>query len=184
MFCHECGTPNNDGSKYCCNCAAPLSVTTHSKENKEVANKKLYSAHLLNIISAVALVLSFFLIQYGISTSTGGVSSTTSVNGIITSSNSSTTKFDTSGADSAFSAIYVGAAVAALGLAVYFVNNESAKKMLSYLYLVGALIATCLQFFGGVKTISFTCGLGFVLVVSGVLQIVAGSKFVSAVKDA
>lgn len=188
MFCPECGAANSEGSKFCCNCAKPLVETAYNKANKKDTQKKLHSAHLLNIISAVVLVLSFILIQYGVSTSTGSVnsSSNTYVNGKPTSSSSSSTtvNFDTSGADNAYTAICVGAVVVIAGLAVYFIRNEKQRKMLAYVYLVGALVAVCLQFFAGIKTISFTCGLGFVMTVSGILQIVAGSKFVSALKDA
>lgn len=183
MFCPECGVQNNDGSKFCCNCAKPLVATAYNDANKKEVKKKMHSAHLLNIISAVVLVLSFLLIQYGVSTSTGGLSSSTTTGNTTTSTNT-TIQFDISGADDAYTAIYVGAAVAVLGLVLYFLKNESPKKAMAYIYLVGAFVATCLQFLAGVKTISFTCGLGFVLVVAGILQIVAGTKFLSAVKNA
>lgn len=182
MFCPKCGCQNEDGSKFCKNCAKPLAQEIIEGERDKDITKKLFSAHILNIVAAVVLLLSYFLIQYGVSTSTGGVESHSSVNGTITSSTSTTVQFDTSGADDAYTAIGVGVAVAVVGLLVYFLKNSSAAKGLSYVYLIGALIAICLQFMAGIKTISFTCGLGFVITISGILQIVAGIKFVSAFK--
>ena len=57
------------------------------------------------------------------------------------------------------------------------------KRVLAYLYFFGALGTTAFLFMAGVRTISFTCGLGFVLTIAGILQIIAGCKFLSALKN-
>lgn len=163
MFCPECGAQNNDGSKFCCNCAKPLVATAYNDANKKVVSKKLHMSFLMNIISAVVLPIAYFFFK------NGGLSTPEGI---------------TSGANAPYPGIYVGAVIAVIGFAMYFIKNESTKKVMAYVYLVGALIATCMQLYAGVETISYTCGFGFILTVSGILQIVAAVNAVSALKNA
>lgn len=182
MYCQKCGTQNNDDSKFCCNCAAPLTNGVVAESFKKETKSKLFSANILNIISAVVLALSIALIAYGVSTAVGGVDSVTQTNGSITSSSSTTVSFDTSGASLAYTVCAIDAIVVLIGFAICFSKSLSTKRKLSVLYMIGACIMTCGLFFGGVRTISFTCGLGFIMTVAGILQIIAGAKFLSATK--
>lgn len=179
LYCQNCGTQNNAGSQFCCNCAAPLSheiILTNTR-----TREKLFSAHLLNIISAVVLALSIILIAYGVSTSNGNITSTTQAGG---TTNTTTTQmqFDISGAPFAYKVCGIDVVIIFLGFLVYGNKNDSVKKGLAVLYMLGACLMTCLLFFGGVKTLSFTCGLSFIMTVAGLLQIIAGVKFLSAIK--
>lgn len=179
MFCQKCGAQNSDDSKFCCNCAQPLSTGVVADSAMKAKKSKLFSANILNIVSAVVLVLSIALIAYGVSTADGSFSNTTQTGGI-TSSTTGSVQFDTSGAPLAYTACAIDAVVVLIGLVVFFCKNSSAQKGLSVLYMIGACAMTCVLFFAGIKTIAFTCGLGFVMTVAGILQIVAGAKFLSA----
>lgn len=182
MYCPKCGTKNKDDSKFCTNCAQELIVNEFNTVEK-ISSKKIYSAHLINIISAVVLIISIILIAYGVSTATGSVNSETTQNGLTHSTTNATVTFDTSGAPIAYISCAFDAIVVILGLIIYFAKSVSAKRRLAYIYMIFAFLITVLFFFAGIRTISFTCGLGFVLTVSGILQIVAGSKFLSALKN-
>ena len=181
MYCPKCGTENKDDSKFCTNCAQELIVNEFNTVEK-ISSKKLYSAHLINIISSVVLIISIILIAYGVSTATGSVNTETH-SGLTHSTTNTTIEFDTSGAPIAYTACTIDAIVVILGLIIYFTKSVSAKRKLAYIYMIFAFLITVLFFFVGIRTISFTCGLGFVLTVSGILQIVAGSKFLSALKN-
>lgn len=183
IYCQKCGTQNNDDSKFCCSCATPLAVGVVAENNKKEAKTKLYSAFILNLISAVVLILSVALIAYGVSTSTGSIDHTDSINGFVTDSSHTDVYFDTSGAGLAYFACVADAFVAAIGFAIYYNKDDIKKKRLTTIYMIGACVVTCILFFGGVRTISFTCGLGFVMTVAGILQIVAGTKFLAATKN-
>lgn len=186
MYCQKCGVENQDGSKFCNNCAEAL-VPTENSNKEKVNNKQLFSAHLLNIISCVVLILSVIFIIYAADNSGASATSTTthSSNGYTYSKVESRSEVtvDTSSASTAYVICAVDAIVVILGLAIYFKKTISSKKALSYIYLVASFILTGLFFFIGIDTIAFTCGLGFISTITGILQIIAGCKFVSALKN-
>ncbi len=182
MYCQKCGTKNDDTSKFCCNCAAPLTDDTVVADTKK-AKSKLFSAHILNIISAVVLILSIVFIVYAASHAVGEYSNTiTNPDGSTSNSFSGTVTYDTSGAPIAYAICAADAVVVLIGFIVYFSKNLSAKRKLSLAYLIGACIMTCGLFVGGMETLVFTCGIGFVMIAAGILQIIAGAKFLSATK--
>ena len=184
MYCQRCGAENGDDSKFCCKCAQPLTSGSLAESNKRENSKLLYSANVLNIISAVVIVLSIMLVAYGVSTANGSFSNSVSTNGTLTSSTQGSFSADTSGASLAYTACALDAVVVLIGFALYFSKEKENKKGMAIFYMIGACAVTCVLFFAGVRTISFTCGLGFIMTVAGILQIVAGSKFISATKDA
>ena len=180
MYCPKCGTENKNDSKFCTNCAHEL-IANESNTVEKISSKKLYSAHLLNIISSVVLVISIMLIAY---TATGGSSVNTETHSGSTHSTTNTTiEFDTSGASIAYTCCALDVIIVILGLKIYFTESISAKRKYANIYMISAFLITVLFFFAGMRTIAFTCGLGFILTVSGILQIVAGSKFLSALKN-
>lgn len=179
MYCQKCGAENKEGSQFCCNCAE--SLTTNNE--KQINGKKLYSAHLLNVISSVMLIMSILFIAYTVSHAAGSFSHEVSRDGAILSSTKGTLTYDTSGAPIAYIVCVLDAIVVILGLIIYFNKSVSTKRKLAYIYMLCSFLITILFFFASIRTLSFTCGLGFILTIAGILQIVAGCKFLSALKN-
>ena len=161
MYCKNCGANNTDGSKFCSNCAQPLEQNNMQETQKLVQNKSLYSAHLLNIISAATIIISLIFLGYADSQSLG---------------HSDSSEFFAN-----FSCL-LDFIVVIIGLFLYYNKKIINKKNLALTYMVLALVITGLLFYGSIQSISFTCGLGFVSIVSGILQIIAGVKFLAVYK--
>ena len=80
-------------------------------------------------------------------------------------------------------AMVVGIVIFAMGIVLYFSKNLKMKKTLSIIYLIAAVVDLCGFFIVTLTYILATCGLGAVLYVPGILQILAGTKFVSAIRN-
>ena len=80
-------------------------------------------------------------------------------------------------------AMVVGLAIFAMGMVVYFSKNLKLKRTLSLVYLIAAVADLCAFFIVTLTYILATCGLGIVLYVPGVLQILAGTKFIAATRS-
>ena len=176
MYCTKCGTENKDESKFCNNCGAPFENNSEENNANNKVNfgykKSMFSAFLLNII---AFTLPFLLIVFM------QVSSST------TDSSESSGGFSVSfGAEYSSLclgiAMIIGVLIFIVGMLIYFIKKPGIQKLLSMIYLISAisdlalLVVTCLAI------IPATCGLGVILYIPGILQIIAGSKFVSATK--
>ena len=162
-ICSECGqkVPNNVNS--CPNCGLPL-----CKPKGHKSNKRLFVAHWLNII-ALSYLWEYFLLDNK-SESNSGV--TVSVD-----------------ASSAFNPILlniiviVGILTFILGLLIYILKSKKLKLALSIMYLVIAIGNFSFLIMSMALLILMTCGMLSVILIPGVLQIIAGVKFVSGSKD-
>lgn len=173
MFCSKCGKENNDSSAFCSGCGLPLTDSKQplNEENKG-GKKELFTAHLLNIFSVVipALLLGALSLMSEDSSSSGS-------NGGIYVSLSADTSYQ-----HLFYAMALGLVVFIIGIVVYFAKSKKVKVSLSWVYLLGAAGAFVLLFFTAATYILATCGLGAVMFIPGILQIIAGIKFLVGLK--
>lgn len=171
MFCQKCGTENNDSSIYCSNCGIPLKETKGKRTNKNSGT--MFSGFLLNIFSVVIpaiIIFAFDLVSNSSSSQDegGGV----------------TIEFNADYSTSLLSlAIVIGLIIFAIGIVIYFNKNAKLRKILSLLYLIVAIADLCLLVVNTLTYILATCGLGVILYVPGILQIIAGEKYVSATRE-
>ena len=177
MFCSKCGTENNDDSLFCNKCGNQLNsvinTETESNNTYELTRKKnMFTGFLLNIIAFALPTLMIAFLQFADRTTPESESS----GGVSVSMNA-----DVSG--TAFLiAIIIGILIFGLGMAIYFIKNKKTQKTLSIVYLISAIadltffVMTCLLY------VLATCGLGAIMFIPGILQVIAGTKFVSATK--
>ncbi len=170
--CPECGKEISDQAQSCINCGYVLhKETTIANDN---GKKKMFSAHLLNII---AFCVPFLLAISSYIVDTLSQSEETNDGGLSISVGADVSS------QGLFIAVLIGIAVFIIGLVLFFTKNIKTKKTLSYIYLIGSIVAISILFFTCAAGIVATCGLGIILFVPGILQIIAGTKFVSGVKD-
>ncbi|MCI5679752.1 MAG: hypothetical protein MR278_07235 [Bacteroidales bacterium] len=150
-------------------------------ENKNVDTKiaeinqtNLFSAHLLNVIAfslPVLLILGMYLVlpqmESGSESGGGGVSVTVEAPSIP--------------GNPLLACVLIGLIVFIIGIVIYR-NPKKEKIKLAYIYLILAIIGLILAFFVFMLFVLSSCGFGIVTFIPGILQIVAGFKFVKALK--
>ena len=173
MFCQKCGTENNDSSIYCSNCGTPLKETKGKKTNKNSGT--MFSGFLLNLFSvaipALLILFDFFTNSSSNQDDGGGETiATVEINADYSTSLLSL-------------AIVIGLLIFAIGSVIYFNKHAKFRKTLSLLYLIVAIADLCFLVANTLTYILATCGLGVILYVPGILQIIAGTKYMSATRE-
>lgn len=165
MYCRYCGAENNDESTYCQKCGKPLRESEERQKNKG----KIFSAFLLNIFAIVIPTFLIFAINTipQSNTDSGGVS-------VEFKANYSGTML--------LATMSVGIIIFIIGLVIFFLKNIKSRKILSIIYLILAVVDLCLLVGNTLLYVVASCGLGTVLYIPGILQIIAGTKYVSATK--
>lgn len=177
MFCNKCGAENNDDSLFCDKCGNKLNndINIGAESNNAyelICKKNMFTGFLLNIIAFVLPILMTVFLQFSDSTpqesnSPGDININIDIN---------TPKVDIG------IAVIIGILIFGLGMVIYFIKNKKAQRITSMVYLISAiadltLLAITCRFY-----VLTTCGLGVVLFIPGILQIIAGTKFVSATR--
>lgn len=178
-YCSKCGNELLDEAVICPKCGCPA-ANEPKQETKEEINKKcqkaLLTGHLLNIFSAViplVAVFGFWRIADSYTEVGGGGDTLVTIN--------SGTSLSVNGI--VYAAI-IGLVIFILGLAIYLLKKSPKTKLrLAYIYLVAAVLDLILFFFSYMLYILSTCGLGIVCLIPGLLQVVAGMKFVNGCKN-
>ena len=182
MYCPKCGHQITDDSIYCRNCGEKISNTEEriysqkKATSKDAVKSKLFAAHILNIIAFVIPLALLYGMTHISSNSedyepaTGDVNVTVEVEG----------NFNGRGL---FIAMMAGLVIFIIGLVIYFAKSPSLRKKLSYVYLIGAIAALMVLFFSMMMYVMSTCGIGSVIFIPGILQIVAGYKFVMGTRS-
>ncbi len=187
MFCNKCGTENTDESVFCVKCGERINAVANENENEIIIDKlqqlgektrkeekqdkgktNLYAGFLINIFSALALLLLVLLNTLvsddGGSTNTGPT--------IIVGTSSKIME-------------YIGGCLFlinfAIGYTLYYVKKKALKETLSYIYLVLSIIALCTSFMANFD--AFLCISTWIFIVPFVMQIVAGIKFIIGIKN-
>ena len=177
MFCNKCGAENNDDSLFCDKCGNKLNndINIGAESNNAyelICKKNMFTGFLLNIIAFVLPILMTVFLQFSDSTTPESESS----GGVSVSMNT-----DVSGA-AFLTAIIIGILIFGLGMAIYFIKNKKTQKTLSIVYLISAIADLTLFVMTCSLYVLATCGLGVVVFIPGILQIIAGTKFVSATR--
>lgn len=173
--CPECGRDISDKAEACPNCGMTLAKTKNQKYNKN-----LFVAHWLNIIAFIfpgILIGISELFAYFSQNSNGDTSS--SENGVSISLD----------AESAFNSellsviMIIGALIFIIGILIYFMKSAKLKITLSIIYLIMAISDFALLLVSMAIVILMTCGVLSVILIPGILQIIAGAKFISGSKS-
>ena len=179
MYCSNCGTWNNDDSLFCSKCGRKLMDDIENKnvdtKIAEINQTNLFSAHLLNVIAfslPVLLILGMYLVlpqmESGLESGGGGVSVTVNSPSIP--------------GNPLLVCVLIGLIIFIIGIVIY--RKPEAKKIkLAYLYLILAIVDLVLAFYIFMLAVLASCGFGIVVFIPGILQIVAGFKFVKALKS-
>ena len=186
MFCPKCGNENSENNVFCSKCGNTLisekktnerETETHLDNIKE-AEKKIASAHVLNIIAFALLVVCVVLTIYIVGNNT--ISSTTSSNQTTTTTTTSVSFEDQS------RYVYIAAVGSAVlffaGLGIYKTNEIATKKKLALFYMLASIPLCAFSIFASFANSLSTCGLSFLLLASCIMQIVVGAKFYMATK--
>ena len=176
-YCTKCGNEMLDEEVVCpkCGCKALATVTVSAKSSK--AKEKLFTGHLLNILSfiipATMIILCIVLANTGFlndsqtSSSDSGIS--VSIGSYISSNGLSV-------------ALDAGILIFILGIIIYFIKRRNIKIVLSYVYLISAIADFVLFLIVWMGYIISTCFIGSVALVPGIMQIIAGTKFITGSK--
>ncbi len=176
-YCPKCGASNDDNNEFCCKCGNSLS---EKKDRVKTGKEQLFTAHLLNILAVLGPILFLALAV------------------LLPDSNSDTTSGSSDGGltirvspsaevgDATFTrvAIAIGFIIFIIGLLIYFLKSAKMKIVFSYIYLFTA-VADLLLLVAGIPPlfIAATCGMSLIMYIPGILQIVAGVKFVKGAKE-
>ena len=162
MYCSKCGAENKDDSLFCTKCGEKI-LDVNVKDDKgaeikgvEKDKTNLFSAHLLNIIAfclPVLMTLGMFLVIPQMSKNDSDSAADLSV---------TVEPPDISGN--------------------LYLKPERKKMKWAYIYLFLAISDLILAFFLFMLYVLASCGFGVVLFIPGILQIIAGFKFVKAIK--
>lgn len=180
MYCSKCGTKNHDDSLFCTKCGEKL-LDENVMEDKVIERKNvernktnLFSAHLLNVIAfclPVLMTLGMFLVIPQMSQNNSDSSADLSV---------TVESPDISG-NLLLVCFLIGLIIFIIGIILYW-KPERKKIKLAYIYLFLAIADLVLAFFLFMLYVLASCGFGIVLFIPGILQVVAGFKFVKAIK--
>lgn len=178
MYCPKCGKQSEDENTFCSGCGAAL-TKNESQQNTTTYNakSKLFSAHLLNIFAVVVPMIALV----------------TSI--IFDAMNNKPTDFGPGGGvtveitpkaylsrNLTLLCVGIGLVLFVLGIVIYVIKSPKVKLRLSCIYLVSAIADLALFVFTVLEIVIFTCGIGSIMLVPGILQIVAGAKFISGSK--
>lgn len=159
MYCSKCGAENKDDSLFCTKCGEKI-LDVNVKDDKgaeikgvEKDKTNLFSAHLLNIIAFCLPVLMTLGMFLVIP------------------------QMSKNDSDS----FLVGLIIFVIGIIIYL-KPERKKMKWAYIYLFLAISDLILAFFLFMLYVLASCGFGVVLFIPGILQIIAGFKFVKAIK--
>lgn len=155
MYCPKCGKENDKESLYCSACATPLKdlVSNKTENGESELKKRLFTPFLINFISLAFIVFSTLVLLY------------------------------TESPAFCFPYCYFGIVVSVLGLAIYWVKYIPIIKALAFLHLLCSVFLTFAFLYTAVMLLEWTCILGFLLPIFSILQIIAGVKNTSAIKN-
>lgn len=78
--------------------------------------------------------------------------------------------------------VCIGIIIFIIGFMIFFLKNKKLQKILAMLYLILAVLAFCFLF-GSISFYVVTpCGFSIFLFIPGILQIIAGIKYVSSTR--
>ena len=158
--CPECGSEISNTSTQCIKCGAII-------KNKKKSNK-LFVGFLLNILSVIIPALLIIGINQMPTYEPSG-ETTIEMNAEYSSS-------------MLLIIMAVGLLIFALGLVIYFIKNQKIQRIFSVVYLLVAIADFCLLVTNTLTYLITTCGLGVVLFVPGILQIIAGVKYITGTR--
>lgn len=140
-------------------------------QDKKILNNiksKMFSAFLLNIFSAAVPILIIILL-------------------FILDASLPEDEFEVSLPGAFYTiqsiALFLCLAIVVVGFILYFIKSFKLKKSLAYFYLIAAIVDLVVFFISTFIYIFATCGIFIIAYVSNILQIIAGRKFLSAVRD-
>lgn len=173
--CPECGRDISDKAEVCPNCGIAL-----VKIKKQKHSKDLFIAHWLNIIAFIfpgILIGISDLFAYFIESNNRDTNN--SKNGVTISLDSGSV-FNS---DLLNIIMMVGVLVFIIGILIYFVKSAKLKITFSIIYLIMAISDFAFLIISMAFAILMTCGMLSVILIPGILQIIAGVKFISGSKN-
>ncbi len=173
--CPECGRDISDKAEVCPNCGMALVRIKRQKHGKD-----LFIAHWLNIIAFIfpgILIVISDLFAYFIGSNNGN---TNKSNNGVTISLDSGSAFNS---DLLNIIMIVGALIFIIGILIYFLKSARLKITLSIIYLIMAISDFAFLLVSMALAILMTCGILSVILIPGILQIIAGAKFISGSKN-
>ena len=175
MFCSKCGSENNEDSLFCNKCGNKLNsdITTNSGNNDTyglICKKNMFAGFLLNIIAFALPILMVVFSLFANSTSSESKSS----GGVRISISMPNTDITI--------VVIIGIFIFGLGMAIYFIKNKKSQRIMSIIYLISAIVDLTLCVMTCLRLVFATCGLGVMIFIPGILQIIAGTKFISATR--
>lgn len=176
-YCPKCGATCEDNSEFCSKCGNSLS---EKRKQVKAGVERLFAAHLLNILSVLAPAL-FFAIGILLPDSSGSTTSGNSDGGLTVTFSLESLKVDPTATRVA---MVIGFIIFIIGLFVYFLKSEKVKLILAYVYLFAAVADTILLAVDFPPfLIAASCGMLLIMFIPGILQIVAGVKFIKGAKE-
>ena len=183
MFCPKCGAQIEDNSVYCAKCGEKLSeqqgTNTVVVVQNSVNSKSLFNtAFILNIIAfalPVIIMLIFNILAKSSNEQSGSSDVTVSLE-----------YADALNVSMIEIVLIVGVLVFLLGIVIFILKNTNKIKLLnilSMIYLSVAIIDLLACFIVLFVAIIGTCGMGIICIVPGILQIIAGTKYVKAASN-
>lgn len=168
MYCLKCGTDNKENSEFCSQCGSRLKVAGNNSKTKT----KFFTGHILNISSVAIPIIMYIAMLIAVPAEEQSNDGNTHIS--VTA--------DISG-DLLGIVMIIGLVIFAIGLVVYFIESVKLKTVLSFVYLILAVGDLIFLFMTMAAYVLATCGMGSVILIPGILQIVAGTKFVFASKE-
>lgn len=185
MFCPKCGAQIEDNSVYCAKCGEKLSeqqgTNTVVVVQNSVNSKSLFNtAFILNIISVIGPGLVIIASM---------ISSMFQKENPSQSSGSVRFEFDLI-TDSLITLLRISVIIYVLififGILIYVLKKTSKIKLLvtlTVIYLCVSIVNMIMCVTASSEVIFVTCGVGLIFLVPGILQIIAGTKYVKAASN-
>lgn len=171
--------PNTQYSEYATKRLTAIKVNTtkfdlDNIENKQSKSKsKLYNAFLLNILSIVIPAIIFvILLVYTVYESNS-----------YESSNTYSIELPNTFKIIGYIAVILFVLIIVIGFIIYFSKKINLQKQLSYVYFVLSMIDLAIFFISTYLYAMATCGLLLFIYVPNILQIIAGRKFIRAIRE-
>lgn len=172
-YCEKCGNELLDEAVICPKCGCNVSKNEIINKNNAKAKEILFTGHLLNILSfIIPVVMLIITIAIGESQILDDANSSSSNAQVSVSVGTNISE------NGLFLAIIIGVIIFVLGIVIYFIKTKKIKTALAYIYLTAAIADFVLFLIVWMNYIVITCWIGSVALIPGILQIVAGTKFI------